>query len=152
MAHQNGTSTITQHYKDLRPGLRAYWLRAHMAELAQQLSVDETLMLNREIDRIEDLLWRRSMQGMKAEILRRREEAIRLYEQNLADGCVSHVPYDRLRVIYSRARLFGDAIRVCQAYLDMTDELVRLAPNLPTSFSSRRQTFQKLIAKLHKHA
>jgi hypothetical protein len=44
-----------------------------------------------------------------------------LYEANLADSFEGMRPYERLRLIYTRQRRYKDAIRVCQAYLDLPD-------------------------------
>lgn len=44
-------------------------------------------------------------------------EAVRLYEENVADAFDGVRPYEQLYQIYSRQRRYADAARVCRAYL-----------------------------------
>ncbi len=46
-------------------------------------------------------------------------KAIDLYEQSVAGGFVGSHPYERLAAIYERRRDHPNALRVCQAYLDL---------------------------------
>lgn len=49
------------------------------------------------------------------------ESAMLQYEVSLADAFFGTHPYDRLRIHYTRRKQIRDALRVCQAYLDMPD-------------------------------
>ena len=47
------------------------------------------------------------------------DEAIVLYEANLKDKSVAGHPYERLRIIYSRQKDYANAIRACQAFVEL---------------------------------
>lgn len=47
------------------------------------------------------------------------DEAIKVYEENVADRFKGTFPYERLRVLYAKRKDYLNAIRVCQAYLDL---------------------------------
>lgn len=49
------------------------------------------------------------------------DAAIKLYELNVADLFHGSLPYDRLRVLYTKLNWFQEAIRVCEAYLGLPD-------------------------------
>lgn len=43
-------------------------------------------------------------------------KALELYEMNVADWFHGSLPYDRLRIIYTRQKRSQDALRVCDAF------------------------------------
>ena len=47
------------------------------------------------------------------------QRAVDLYERSVAENFVGSHPYERLAAIYERRREYPDALRVCQAYLDL---------------------------------
>ena len=49
------------------------------------------------------------------------DKALPLYEALIYDGFQGTLPYDRLRIIYTRQKRFEDAIRVCEAYVALKD-------------------------------
>ena len=51
------------------------------------------------------------------------DEAITVYESNIADWADTPYPYKRLRIIYTKRKQYDDAIRVCQKYIDIVKEL-----------------------------
>lgn len=57
----------------------------------------------------------RNLQGKDLERLGRIDQAIILYEQNVAEGFIGEHPYNRLWIIYTRQKRYADAIRVCRA-------------------------------------
>ncbi len=57
----------------------------------------------------------RNARGLELEADGQLDEAIELYERNVADGYVGALPYDRLRIIYARRQELASAIRVCRA-------------------------------------
>lgn len=59
----------------------------------------------------------RNLRGIALEREGRTDEAIALYEANLADQFIGTHPYERLRIIYTKRHDYQNAIRVCQAYL-----------------------------------
>jgi hypothetical protein len=54
------------------------------------------------------------------------DQAIPLYEGNLADWFSGEVPYDRLRIIYTKEGQVSEALRVCEAFVRMAEELIAL--------------------------
>lgn len=59
----------------------------------------------------------RNLNGKQAERERREDDAVRLYEANVADEFMGSHPYERLLIIYSRTGRPEDAARVAQACL-----------------------------------
>lgn len=68
------------------------------------------------------------------------EEAIFLYEVSVADAFIGSHPYDRLRILYTRAKQYDEAIRVCRAYLALPDR-----PN-----GQNKPRFAEWVEKLEK--
>lgn len=135
-------------FRDLRPGLREYLLRAHLPVRSRRgigAEIDARLV---EADRITEMLGQRHMRAYHAEKQGREQEAIRLYEQNVADGDLSTLSYTRLRLLYARQKRYRDARRVCEAYLQTLDELAERDPNLPQWAVINRNRFAQHIAEL----
>jgi tetratricopeptide (TPR) repeat protein len=59
----------------------------------------------------------RNLRGIELEKQGKENEAIALYEANIADHFDGSHPYNRLRIIYKSLGSYVDAIRVCEAYI-----------------------------------
>lgn len=77
----------------------------------------------KEANKLENMLVDRNTIGYDLEKENKVEEAIIFYEQNIADMIDTPHPYERLRIIYTRQKNYPAAIRVCQAYIDMSNSL-----------------------------
>lgn len=66
---------------------------------------------------ISNLLFTRNQQGGELERAGSVDEAVALYEANIADEFPGDYPYERLRIIYSKRGDYQSAHRVCAAYL-----------------------------------
>jgi glycosyltransferase involved in cell wall biosynthesis len=69
----------------------------------------------------------RNWKGASFEREERIDEAIGLYEENVADRFTGWTPYQRLRILYSRRRDYDNALRVCAAFLDVARDPVKRA-------------------------
>jgi len=98
----------------------------------------------------------RNLRGEELEKLGQMDSAIALYEANVMDGFEGAFPYERLRIIYRKARRFQDAIRVCEAYDAMAKEMV--AAGIPserftgtfTVWASKMRTGRKQDRQAHR--
>lgn len=70
-----------------------------------------------------EFLVTRNNRGINLEKQGQLEAAVLIYEVSIADAFHGTHPYDRLRIIYTKWRWYQDAIRVCQAYLDLPDRM-----------------------------
>ncbi|MCA6216689.1 hypothetical protein KGA65_09085 [Ideonella sp. B7] len=70
-----------------------------------------------QADELAGVLVDRNLDGKQAERERREEDAVRLYEANVADEFMGSHPYERLLIIYCRTGRAEDAARVAQACL-----------------------------------
>lgn len=61
----------------------------------------------------------RNLKGRELERAGRVDEAIPLYEANLADGFLAPGPYNRLAIIYRRQKRFEEEIRVLQRAIEV---------------------------------
>lgn len=75
-------------------------------------STEERLACSRAEARIFELMVDRNNTGKQLEASGRLNEAVSLYEQNVADWFIGDFPYRRLRVIYSKQRRYDLAVRV----------------------------------------
>ena len=73
-------------------------------------------------DEVLHVMLARNLQGERCEQEGRIDRAIRYYEANVADGFYGMRPYERLRLIYTGQHRHHDAIRICQAYLALSDK------------------------------
>ena len=141
---------VSRLYRDLKPGLREYLLRAHLPLRMRAGFGLEIEAYLREADRICVLLGQRHMRAHHAEKHGREKEAVQLYEQNVRDGDLSTLSYERLRVLYMQQGRRNEALRICEAYINSLDELSRLDPNLPPWALSNRERFAAHIAELRR--
>jgi len=88
-----------------------------------------------------------NLKGIELEKAGRVDDALLLYEANVAMGFGGSHPYDRLRVIYSKRGQLDDAIRVCQAFVKLAETLI--GSGLPyADLPSKRDRFMQWIRKL----
>ena len=100
-----------------------------------------------EIDR---RLGERLAQAQKFEKANEVQNAIALYEQNINDGFLATLPYERLRIIYEKQKNYQSAIRVCKRYIEilqMTSEFWSQYPNL-RQIPKYQEIVKKLSVKL----
>ena len=141
---------VARLFRDVRPGLREYLLRAHLPVRSQRGIGAEIEARLTEADRLCEMLGQRHIRAYHAEKLGHEDEAIKLYEQNVNDGDLSTLSYERLRVLYIRQDRQHDAIRICQAYLRAVDELAEMDPHLPAWLTSNRARIAGHLAQLRK--
>lgn len=72
-----------------------------------------------EASKIENIIVDRNIKGQELEKQSKIDKAIALYESNIADFVDTPAPYDRLRVIYTKRKQYADAIRACEAFIEM---------------------------------
>jgi hypothetical protein len=135
-------------FRELRPGLREVLLRAHLPVRSQRGIGTEIEARLREADRICSMLGQRYVHAFKAEKQGRTAEAISLYEQNVADGDLSTLSYERLHQLYLKMDRRHDAVRVCEAYLRALAELVERDPGIPQWVTGHRKRFQGYLAEM----
>jgi len=70
------------------------------------------------------------------------------YEILIAAGFPGSLPYDRLRIIYTRENKYGDAIRVCRRYISVLKQLSTFNPTYPNIWMIPE--FEDWIRKLEK--
>jgi len=108
-------------FTEYKPGIRAWLLNKWAAENA--LSDFKT---SEQYGSIADNLFKKMAQrNARGEQLERSgalNNAITLYEQNVADWFDGSFPYERLRIIYTKQRRYDEAIRVCEAYNAMAEQ------------------------------
>lgn len=100
-------------------------------------NVDEMNAFSKVMASIENMLVDRNLKGRELEKMGKVDEAITLYEANIADQFDGSHPYDRLRIIYESCDEYANAIRVCEAYINNGGHDEKL-----------RKSFQLKIAKL----
>jgi len=86
-------------------------------------SVGADLDYYHEATKLEQIIVDRNLRGKALEKEGRVEEAIQLYEQNVADCVDTPFPYRRLRIIYTKQGEIDEAIRVCKAYVEASERL-----------------------------
>ncbi len=97
----------------------------------------------------------RDKAGEKLERAGEIEQAIKLYERNVAvaddlfDDSSRSYPYERLRIIYTERKQYDDAIRVCQAFVDRVDMLLKCNISCP-NLEAERDKFMEWIGDLEK--
>jgi tetratricopeptide (TPR) repeat protein len=77
----------------------------------------EMQVLAEVTDSLEGKIVDRNLKGIELEKLGKEDQAIALYEANVADQFDGSHPYNRLRIIYKSRGCYPDAIRVCEAYI-----------------------------------
>lgn len=80
---------------------------------------DEVALLLQVERELSAVMVERNQEGSQHEKAGQVDEAIRLYEANLRDEFKGSHPYERLRIIYTEREDYENAIRVCEAYLEL---------------------------------
>lgn len=111
------------------------------------LNIEEHQAISSVQDKISGAMVNRNLEGKALEREGRVDEAIALYEQNVEDWCGGSHPYDRLRIIYTKGGRVADAIRVCDAFVAVVDELIALG-SPRSDLLVKRQKFAKWAEKL----
>jgi tetratricopeptide (TPR) repeat protein len=75
------------------------------------------------------------------------QSAIALYEQNIRDGFLPSLPYERLRIIYEKQKDYHSAIRVCKRHI----EILQMVNTIWSQYPNIRQIpkYQEIIKKLN---
>jgi tetratricopeptide (TPR) repeat protein len=97
--------------------------------------------------KISDVMVARNLRGKQLEKTGNIEQAIKLYEANVADEFSGNYPYNRLRVIYTNQKSYDHAIRICKAFVYVANSLL----NTGTSRGDllpKRDRFIKYIDRL----
>jgi hypothetical protein len=81
-------------------------------------NVGERLLIQEHADFIADIMSSRNAEGEALERASQQARAIELYEANVKDCYMGLYPYERLRVLYASSGRYGDALRVCRAYIE----------------------------------
>ena len=63
----------------------------------------------------------RNQEALNLEVKGNLDEAVLLFESNVADCFGSQSPYDRLRIIYTARLWYEDALRVCTEYVAQSE-------------------------------
>ena len=82
-----------------------------------------------------------NLSGADAEKAGNIEEAIRLYEQNVADRFDGSHPYKRLAIIYRQQKRYDDEVRVLNVAVDVFSKLKR------TDSDTKLQYFKDRLEK-----
>lgn len=88
----------------------------------------------------------RNLKGKDLEKRGKIDQAIPLYEANLVDRFGGTHPYERLRIIYTKRQDYRNAIRVCQAYIDLANQRevnARLKPKFAAHIKKLNAQAQK---------
>ncbi|NOH00713.1 MAG: hypothetical protein HND47_01410 [Chloroflexi bacterium] len=99
---------------------------------------------------IDQRLGERLTQAQKFEKSNDIQSAITLYEQNISDGFLASLPYERLRIIYEKKKDYQNAIRVCKRYIEilqMVSEIWAQYPNI-RQIPKYQENIKRLCAKL----
>lgn len=87
------------------------------------------------------LMVERNLQGIELEREGLDVAAMTLYETNVHECFDGSHPYERLRIFYTKRHDYPNAIRVCQAFLNL--------PRHPLGYDEKkRQRFQEHLSKL----
>jgi len=82
-------------------------------------SFEEIRLHNRRLAEILDIMVDRNNKGIELEKKEDIENAIKLYEQNVADEFFGTHPYDRLAIIYRKRKQFDDEIRIIKKAIEI---------------------------------
>jgi tetratricopeptide (TPR) repeat protein len=72
-----------------------------------------------EASKLENIIVDRNIKGNELEKRSNIDEAITVYESNVSDFADTPAPYERLRIIYTKRKQYVEAIRVCEAFIEM---------------------------------
>lgn len=80
---------------------------------------EKTNKYYKEASKIEDVIVDKNIKAKELEAESKIDEAIQIYESNIADFVDTPAPYDRLRIIYTKRKQYAEAIRVCESFIEM---------------------------------
>lgn len=123
--------------------------------LLMQYDGENHLSFHKEASKLEDIIVNKNVKGTELEKQSKVDEAIALYESNVADFADTPHPYDRLRIIYTKRKQYSEAIRVCQAYIKLCQisshaALVELGDKELSKQLSDKGEYPEYIRKLEK--
>lgn len=124
-------------------GVISFWL---LSAPTRDLSLDELQATLRVQDEASSVMVDRNLQGIEYEKASRTDDAIGLYEANVADWFDGSHPYDRLRILYKKSGKRDDAVRVCEAFVAVADELAAMGS--PRDLEPQRAHFKEWAEKL----
>lgn len=96
---------------------------------------------------LEDIIVDRNVMGKALEKEGKLDKAILLYEQNVSDLVDTPHPYTRLRIIYTKQKLYDEAIRVCIAYIDAMNKKAEVLKNKKYALPKKNE-FAEWVTKL----
>jgi tetratricopeptide (TPR) repeat protein len=99
---------------------------------------------------IDQRLQERLSRAQKLEKENELQNAIVLYEQNINDGFLASLPYERLRIIYEKQKSYQDAIRVCKRYIETLQMVSKFWSQYPNirQIPKYEESIKKLSGKL----
>lgn len=133
------------------PGVRAFQLRKWVADQENPIPpklVPYMMACVDEADRISTAMAERNQRGRALEESGELKAAVGLYERNVQGAFSGNFPYERLQIIYKRARQYADAQRVCRAFVSMADRLLELG-SPREDLAHKRQHFSEWAARLN---
>lgn len=113
---------------------------------APTLSPRRSAILYRPTDEGFHVQVERNMRGIELKRQGAVEEAIQLYEQNIAEGFVGNHPYDSLADIYRQRKQYDEEIRVLKKAIEVFSELKETSPR--TDVEPKLNRFIKRLAKV----
>jgi len=115
----------------------------------RKLSYEEKEASMKLASHLLDVMVDRNVNGKTLETQGEVDKAIALYEENVSDLFDGDYPYDRLRVIYTKRNQLAEAIRVCRAYIEIDDMLLKYGSRR-SALNPKRDKFISWIDKLEK--
>ncbi len=115
----------------------------------RKLSYEEKEASMKVASHLLDVMVDRNLNGKTLETQGKVDKAIALYEENVSDLFDGSHPYDRLRVIYTKRNQLAEAIRVCRAYIEIDDMLLKEGSRR-SDLNPKRDKFISWIDKLEK--
>ncbi len=100
-------------------------LNKKYGRLLKKLRTDpkEIEFCRNKLAEIEDTMVNRNLKGIELEKKGNIEDAVKLYEQNVADEFDGTHPYNRLAIIYRKKRQFDDEIRVLKKAIQIFEDI-----------------------------
>jgi len=95
---------------------------------------------------IDDRLQKRLASALSMERAGDIQAAVHSYEHCIENGFLGSVPYERLRILYTRSHDYRSAIRVCTRYI----EILKMVSNFWPEYAALRQIpeYEERIGKL----
>jgi len=111
--------------------------------------VEEIGLHNRRLAEILDIMVDRNNKGIELEKKGDIEDAIKLYEQNVADEFFGTHPYDRLAIIYRKRKQFDDEIRILKRKISINQEglhyfLEHYPKDFPKELIEKAKSFKQI--------